>query len=468
MMRKHVTFADEVLASVSRTPVRFWDGMKVSYVALNITFKERRSVWDAVSAYIHEHLQLHQGVRIPALGSFDVVPRLVKDGNRTMIFHMPTFHLARNLVVSHNLTDDKEYLPGHKELEPLRLAEVAANAYMSSQRVDSCIQSTMSLMSRCLGKGENVALILKDIGVLLIEGTRVQMKFYYEFVEKLSGKENLQKALFKIPQLMNMVVSRVTPLVSLTSSKHVIVFPEFEMETMPKRTPQDRAKDKKKEEAFPVLGQDGRRKAAAGSSRKEREPTPGKGLGLPSLAPMGPTERAALKRDMQKEGKAPLRLPAIPGTPSRKDGKSAPKGKTGQAQTAGASRQRQGRGVGMFPPCEGENLTTKKIPRPPGTTELSFPVISVLSPASSEASVPEEPTYNVYRLQPPGDEAAKRLKNRPETFWTMLKEPQKNMLSTNGTKSTQPVSPMPRRTMSAQPKPPKTGSGLSVLWPQPP
>lgn len=163
-----------------------------------------------------------------------------------------------------------------------------------------------------------------------------------------------------------------------------------------------------------------------------------------------------------------IRLPAIPGTPSRKDGKSAPKGKTGQAQTAGASRQRQGRGVGMFPPCEGENLTTKKIPRPPGTTELSFPVISVLSPASSEASVPEEPTYNVYRLQPPGDEAAKRLKNRPETFWTMLKEPQKNMLSTNGTKSTQPVSPMPRRTMSAQPKPPKTGSGLSVLWPQPP
>lgn len=41
MMRKHVTFADEVLASVSRTPVRFWDGMKVSYVALNITFKGR-------------------------------------------------------------------------------------------------------------------------------------------------------------------------------------------------------------------------------------------------------------------------------------------------------------------------------------------------------------------------------------------------------------------------------------------
>ncbi|KAI6059688.1 Coiled-coil domain-containing protein 81 [Aix galericulata] len=468
MMSKHVTFADEVLPSVKRTPVHFWDGMKVSYVMLNITFKERRSVWDAVSAYIQEHLQLHQGVRIPALGSFDIVPRLFKDGNKTMIFHMPTFRLARNLVVAHNLIDNKEYLPGHKELEPLRLAEVAANAYMSSQRVDSCIQSTTSLISRCLGKGENIALVLKDTGVLLIEGARVQMKFYYEFLEKLSGKESLQKALFKIPQLMDMVVSRMTPLVSLTTSRHVIVFPEFEMETMPKKMPQDRAKDKKKEEAFPLLGQAGRRKTAAGSFQEDREPTPGRGLGLPSLAPMEPTEQAALKGNMQKEGKAPLRLPAIPGTPSRKDRKSAPEGKTGQAKTAGASRQRGGRGVGMFPPCVGENLTTKKIPRPPGTTELSFPVISVLSPASSEASIPEEPTYNVYRLQPPGDEAAERLKNRPETFWTMLKEPQKKMLSTNGTKSTRPVTPTPRRPMSAQPKPPKTGPGLSILWPLPP
>ncbi|NWZ30528.1 CCD81 protein, partial [Asarcornis scutulata] len=115
--------------------------------------------------------------------------------------------------------------PGHKELEPLKLPEVAANVYMSSQRVDSCIQGTVSLISRCVGKGENIALILKDMGVLIIEGTRVQMKFYYEFLEKLSGKENLQKALFKIPRLMDKVVSRVTPLASLTSSRHVIVFP---------------------------------------------------------------------------------------------------------------------------------------------------------------------------------------------------------------------------------------------------
>ncbi|XP_071888349.1 uncharacterized protein [Anas platyrhynchos] len=270
----------------------------------------------------------------------------------------------------------------------------------------------------------------------------------------------------QVPQLMDVVVSRGAPLASLTFSGRVIVFPEFEMESMPKKTPQEHSKEKK-EGAFPLLGQAGGRKAAAGSLRRDGKLTPGKGLGLPSLAPTGSTEEAALKGEAQKAGKAPLRLPAIPGTP-RKAEKSSPKGKTGQAKTPGASRQRAGRGAGMFPPCVGENPAAKKPPRPPGPTELSFPVISVSSPASSEASLPEEPPYNVYRLQPPGKEGAERLKNRPETFWTVLKEPQKKALSVNGTNSTRPVAPAPRKPVSAQPKPPKTGPGLSVLWPRPP
>ncbi|XP_066841451.1 coiled-coil domain-containing protein 81-like [Anser cygnoides] len=139
--------------------------MQSSCLMPNITSKERISVWDAVSVYIQEHLQLRQGVRIPALGSFDVVPRWVKDGNETVIFLMPTFRLARNLVITHNLTDEKEYLPGHKELEPLKVAEVAANACMSQQRAENCMRGTTSLISRCLGKGENIALVLKDVGV---------------------------------------------------------------------------------------------------------------------------------------------------------------------------------------------------------------------------------------------------------------------------------------------------------------
>ncbi|XP_074705195.1 uncharacterized protein LOC141933951 [Strix aluco] len=74
------------------------------------------------------------------------------------------------------LSDNKAYLPGNKELEPLKYCKVAAAASVSRQKAEGCIQGTVSLLSYCLGKGENVAFVLRDIGVLLIEGTTVKME----------------------------------------------------------------------------------------------------------------------------------------------------------------------------------------------------------------------------------------------------------------------------------------------------
>ncbi|NXF56306.1 CCD81 protein, partial [Oceanites oceanicus] len=115
--------------------------------------------------------------------------------------------------------------PGNKELEPFKYTKVAAATSLSLRKVESCIQGTMSLLSYCLGKGENVGLILKDIGVLLVEGRKVQMKFYYDFLARLSGKEDLEKAVFKVPQLLDMMVSPVVPVASLSFSGRVIIFP---------------------------------------------------------------------------------------------------------------------------------------------------------------------------------------------------------------------------------------------------
>ncbi|NWW97283.1 CCD81 protein, partial [Rhynochetos jubatus] len=132
--------------------------------------------------------------------------------------------------------------PGNKELQPLKYAKVAAAASVSRQKVNCCIQGTTSLLSHCLGKGENVALVLRDVGVLLFEGMRVQMKFFYNFLERISGKENLEKAGFKVPQLLDMVVSQVAPVASLTFSGRVIILPEFELEFVPKPPPRDSRK----------------------------------------------------------------------------------------------------------------------------------------------------------------------------------------------------------------------------------
>ncbi|NXN32720.1 CCD81 protein, partial [Nycticryphes semicollaris] len=115
--------------------------------------------------------------------------------------------------------------PGNKELQPLKYAKVARATSVSRQKVEGCIRGITSLLSHCLGKGENIALVLRDIGMLLIEGRRVKMRFYYNFLERMAGKRNLERAAFKVPQLLKTVVSQAIPIASLTFSGRVIVFP---------------------------------------------------------------------------------------------------------------------------------------------------------------------------------------------------------------------------------------------------
>ncbi|KFO99966.1 Coiled-coil domain-containing protein 81, partial [Calypte anna] len=126
---------------------------------------------------------------------------------------------------------------GIKELQPIKYVKVAKATFVSWRKVENCIQGTTSLLCLCLGKGKNIALVLKDIGVLLIEDLRVQMKYFYKFLERMSGKENLEKAISKVPQMLDMVVSPVVPVVSLTVSERIIIFPEFELEYVFKPPP---------------------------------------------------------------------------------------------------------------------------------------------------------------------------------------------------------------------------------------
>lgn len=59
----------------------------------------------------------------------------------------------------------------------------------------------MSLLSRCLGTGEDVALVLGNIGVLLVERHKVRMRFYHDFLAAVAGKENLENGVFKVREL---------------------------------------------------------------------------------------------------------------------------------------------------------------------------------------------------------------------------------------------------------------------------
>ncbi|XP_072193323.1 uncharacterized protein [Excalfactoria chinensis] len=195
--------------------------------------EERVAVWDAVAAFIREQLLVHKGVWIPTFGSFDIISKEIRTKDRTVTLCWPVFQLARNLIAVHHLKSRRGSLPVDRKVEALKSSQVAAAASVSWKTAQKCIQSTVSLLSSCLQNGKNVAVVLKDVGVLLIDGLTFQMKFYYDFLEQLSGKENFRRAVRKAPSLLDMGVSRVTPVASLVSSGCLVVLPKFPMELVP-------------------------------------------------------------------------------------------------------------------------------------------------------------------------------------------------------------------------------------------
>ncbi|XP_072217338.1 uncharacterized protein [Excalfactoria chinensis] len=158
-----------------------------------------------------------EGVWIPTFGSFDTISKEIVTEDRTVTLCWPVFQLASNLRARHHLKSRRESLPAHRKLELLKCSQVATDASVSRQTAQTCIQSTVSLLSGCLQNGENVAVVLKGVGVLLIDGLSFEMKFYYDFLEKLSGKENFRRAIRKVSRRF---LHRPGSAVSLTQPAH--------------------------------------------------------------------------------------------------------------------------------------------------------------------------------------------------------------------------------------------------------
>ncbi|XP_040437336.1 coiled-coil domain-containing protein 81-like isoform X1 [Falco naumanni] len=381
--------------------------------------QERTAIWDAVASYIQQQLLLHKGVRIPTLGSFDVVPAQKQVGTEIVTIQKPVFRLSRILRDIHNLTDNEDDLSDNKVLAPVKYAKVATDAHVSRCKVEGCILGTMSLLSHCLAKGKSIALVLRDVGVLLIEDRMVQMRFYYDFLEEISGKTNLRMAAFIFPQLLDMVVSRMVPVSSLTRTSRVIIFPEFELEFVPKsqfRHPLKvlrRALGEdmwKKEEDLPPI----RQHTKAG--------LPEVPLPADSSSVTNKQEELHNKAAMNKRTKRQARqLPGIPGAVSGKKllvsgqskGKPAAKGqaaKPNQTQAARLQRHKQRQGEKIYPVGSKFNTETN-------------------SSMSPEAWMPKELTYEIMTPLPTRDEAAQLLQSRPERFWSVLKDPQYKVLA---------------------------------------
>ncbi|OXB66073.1 hypothetical protein ASZ78_010978 [Callipepla squamata] len=415
-MNLHTNPAQEA-SRVCIGKMRFWDEVQHHLLVPHISAKEQIAIWDAVAVYIQNQLLLRKGVRIPTLGSFEVVP--TKAGDGALVLQRPVFRLARNLVRAHNLAANAEYQPGHKECELIQYAVVAGAASVSWQKAESCVRDTVSLMSHCLQKGENTALVLKDVGVLLIEGTRVQMKFYYNFLERLSGKKNLEEAFFKIPRLMDMTVSQVAAVASLTFSGRVIIFPELVMEAMPKPPPRKPIRVWGKE-SLPLPRKD-KKDARCWLQEENQSFPPGKHGPLQKRQPppsitrllaakaakrslyLDKLKKAYLTRLMQETAEVPSPADATSSTARSVRGQAAEpvKGKAEERKKKSGPRGRKRPGADKAMPSQQSRAPT-------------------LSP---------EPNYREFRVQLPRVEISKLLQARPEVFWSVLQQPQKTILS---------------------------------------
>ncbi|XP_040452156.1 coiled-coil domain-containing protein 81-like isoform X2 [Falco naumanni] len=356
-----------------------------------------------------------EGVRIPTLGSFDVVPTQKQVGTEIVTIQKPVFRLSRILRDIHNLMDNEDDLSDNKVLALVKYAKVAKDAHVSRCKVEACIVGTMSLLSHCLAKGKSIALVLRVVGVLLIEDRMVQMRFYYDFLEEISGKTNLRMAAFIFPQLLDMMVSRMVPVSSLTRTSHVIIFPEFELEFVPKSQSRHPLKVLRR-----ALGED--------MWKKEEDLPPIRQhtqAGLPE-APLPADSSSVTNKQEELHNKAATnkrtkrqarQLPGIPGAvllvSGQSKGKPAAKGqaaKPNETQAARLQRRKQRQGEKIYP--VGSKFNTETNPS-----------------MSPEAWMPKELTYEIMTPLPTRDEAAQLLQSRPERFWSVLKDPQYKVLA---------------------------------------
>ncbi|KAM6115519.1 coiled-coil domain-containing protein 81-like [Phoenicopterus ruber ruber] len=196
---------------------------------------ECAKIWASASCYLSQQLALHQAVRIPGLGTFAVVrARVASKEKDLVVVERPVFHLANAIVRDHDLQYGCTDVPGHQHFEQLPYAQIASDNAVSEGMVQLCMERTTRLFRVCLENRKNVALVWRDVGMLIIQGKDVKMRFYTDFLKRLNGTDKMLQAVLEMPEMRDSVISRHDTAASQTSSGRVIVLPGYELETVPK------------------------------------------------------------------------------------------------------------------------------------------------------------------------------------------------------------------------------------------
>uniref|UniRef100_A0A493SW88 CCDC81 HU domain-containing protein n=1 Tax=Anas platyrhynchos platyrhynchos TaxID=8840 RepID=A0A493SW88_ANAPP len=207
-----------------------------SMTCVFLGFPEIAKIWASASHYLSQQLALHQAVHIPGLGTFTVVTEQVANQEKDIVtVERPVFHLAKAIVHNNDLRYDYIDVPGYAHFEELPYAQIASENNVSESLVRLCIERSTRLFRVCIEDRQNIAFLWRDIGMLIIEGKDVKMKFYEDFLEKLNGTTDTLEALLMMPEMNNSVISHLDTAASQTTSGCVIVFPMYKLEKVFKK-----------------------------------------------------------------------------------------------------------------------------------------------------------------------------------------------------------------------------------------
>uniref|UniRef100_A0A8C7AAM3 Coiled-coil domain containing 81 n=2 Tax=Neovison vison TaxID=452646 RepID=A0A8C7AAM3_NEOVI len=213
-------------------------GRQVLPTLLSLSQEEVSAIWANVSEFVERQLSLHKGVQIPGLGTFTFMRQKLEVGNNKFILiQRPMFIMAEKLVQIHGLKQNKIYIPGDIPVVPLNFVMISLEGPFSRDTVEGCVKETLLFLSRSISIKRNVEFTFKGIGVLVIKGNKVKMRFYKDFLCSMDGSGTLAKALANRPGTVDSVLSGREISGKLPNS--VLAFPRIELKEVENKPPME-------------------------------------------------------------------------------------------------------------------------------------------------------------------------------------------------------------------------------------
>ncbi|XP_044116644.1 coiled-coil domain-containing protein 81 isoform X2 [Neovison vison] len=213
-------------------------GRQVLPTLLSLSQEEVSAIWANVSEFVERQLSLHKGVQIPGLGTFTFMRQKLEVGNNKFILiQRPMFIMAEKLVQIHGLKQNKIYIPGDIPVVPLNFVMISLEGPFSRDTVEGCVKETLLFLSRSISIKRNVEFTFKGIGVLVIKGNKVKMRFYKDFLCSMDGSGTLAKALANRPGTVDSVLSGRE--ISGKRPNSVLAFPRIELKEVENKPPME-------------------------------------------------------------------------------------------------------------------------------------------------------------------------------------------------------------------------------------